>query len=166
MYVDFAQMPDTAKLWIYQAGRQLSVEEVKTISAILLPFTQQWLAHGQPLRTGYKIMYDRFLILAVDESLNNASGCSIDGSTRVVKQIEDTVGVSFMDRTIVAFLDHDKVFTLKITELEEGLQSKKWDKETLTFDNLVPVKAMLEKAWVVPARDTWLKKYLTKVTAF
>ena len=166
MRIDFDQMPDSARLWIYQADKQLSEQESNTISAILSAFTQQWMAHGQPLSSGFKIVYDRFVVLAVDESFNGASGCSIDGSTRIVKKIEDTLGIKMMDRTLVAFLQDDQVFTLKISELPQSLQKGEWNKDTMTFNNLVPTKGQLDNDWIIPAERTWLKKYLTKVTAF
>jgi hypothetical protein len=131
-----------------------------------LSFTRQWAAHGQPLTSAFKIAYNRFVILAVDESLNGASGCSIDGSTRVVKQMEGTIKVSMLDRTVVAFLNSDQVSTIKLSELEESLRIKKWAGDTLTFNNLVTVKGKLDSDWIVPASKTWLKRYLTKATAF
>jgi hypothetical protein len=80
--------------------------------------------------------------------------------------MEGTIKVSMLDRTVVAFLNSDQVSTIKLSELEESLRIKKWAGDTLTFNNLVTVKGKLDSDWIVPASKTWLKRYLTKATAF
>ncbi|RYF58255.1 MAG: hypothetical protein EOO39_34485, partial [Cytophagaceae bacterium] len=84
MYVDFDKLPDTARVWVYQADRPLSDGEVNTISESLQQALNQWAAHGQPLLASAQVIENRFVVIGVDESYTLPSGCSIDASVRTV----------------------------------------------------------------------------------
>ncbi len=163
MFVPFDVLEDSARVWIYQATRKFTKAEKHTISETLSAFTQGWVAHGNPLKTSFKIFYDQFIILAADENFNEASGCSIDGSVRVIKQIDQQYQLNLFDRTKVAF-KKGSVEVINLKDLSKTLGQGLWQHNTLTFNNVVTVKGELETTWILPANQTWLKRYLTKIT--
>lgn len=163
MFVPFDALEDSARVWIYQSGRKFTETEKKTISQTLSSFTQQWAAHGSPLKTSFTILYDQFIVLAVDENFNEASGCSIDSSVHVMKAMDEEYSLGLFDRTQVAFLKSGIVMMMKLSELPRGLAENIWQQETLTFNNLIMTKSELANKWIVPTRETWLKRYLTKI---
>ncbi len=78
MLVDFKSLPESSRVWIYQANRSFTDDELDQIRKEINVFIADWTAHGADLKASYEIRYKRFLILALDQSLNSASGCSID----------------------------------------------------------------------------------------
>jgi hypothetical protein len=162
MYVPFDSLEGSARIWIYQAGRKLTETEKNTISETLLAFTNQWVAHGNPLKTSFKIFHDQFIVLAADENFEQASGCSIDGAVRTIQEINNQYGLSLFDRTKVAFLK-DEIAVVNSSDLLKSLENGIWKHDTLTFNNVLATKGDLDKNWVVPANQTWLKRYLTKI---
>jgi hypothetical protein len=162
MYVPFNELEDSARVWIYQAARKFSDIEKKAISDILSTFTHGWVAHGNPLKTSFDIFHDQFIVLATDEDFEKASGCSIDGAVRTITEIEKKYSLGLFDRTKVAFLK-DAIFTVSQTDLLKGLEQGIWGPETQTFNNVLSTKGDLAKGWIVPANQTWLKRYLTKL---
>src|SRR6266566_5107558 len=117
MYIPFEQLPSHSQVWIYQADRSFSLEEEKTISESLNDFCLGWTAHGNPLQTSFKIEYNQFVILSVDESSAGASGCSIDGSVRTLKELGNQLHVDFFDRTKVAFLIDGNIQTYALNQV-------------------------------------------------
>jgi hypothetical protein len=162
MVVPFDTLENSARVWIYQSGRKLTEVEKHTISEALSTFTETWVAHGNPLKTSFKIFYDQFIVLAADESFNEASGCSIDGSVRVMKQIDEQYRLNLFDRTNVAF-KKDSIEVINLNNLSKTLGEGVWQSDTLVFNNVITTKGELEKAWILPAGQTWLKRYLTKI---
>ena len=162
MYVPFDSLDDSARVWIYQAARKLTEPEKSTISETLSAFTHQWVAHGNPLRTSFKIFHDQFIVLAADENFEQASGCSIDGAVRTIQQIDNTFKLNLFDRTKVAFLN-DSITVINQNDLLKSLESGVWKNNTPTFNNVLVSKGDLATKWVVPAGETWLKRYLTKI---
>jgi len=164
MYIPFEEMPAHARIWIYQASRPLGQAEETYVTELGKKFTSSWAAHGKPLQSSVKVFHQRFLVIAVDESYNQASGCSIDASVALVKELEEKFSTSqeqfsFFDRTKVAFLHNDEVFVESTTQLKQQVAQGKIRPETLTFNNLVHNKAQFDKEWIVPAKDSWLSRY-------
>jgi len=164
MYIPFEKLPPYSRVWIYQANRPFSNDEEKVISNSLMSFCSQWEAHGNPLQTSFKIEYYQFVILAVDENLAGASGCSIDGSVRVLKELGNQLNIDFFDRSKVAFLENEKVRNYSLAQLKSLFQSGDLTSASQTFNNLVANKTEFESNWKTSVQKSWLTKYLPKDT--
>lgn len=162
MFVPLNTLPDSSRVWIYQAARTLTETEKNTISVTLSAFTQAWVVHGQPMKTSFTILHDQFIVLAADESFNEASGCSIDSAVRVMRQIDADFSLSLFDRTNIAFLQNQAIEMVKLNNLTEALERGIWNHKTLFFNNVIATKGDLETRWIVPAGETWLNRYRTK----
>jgi len=164
MYVPFNQLPPDSRVWVYQADRSFSDAEEKIISDSLKDFCSQWAAHGTQLETSFVIMHNLFIVLSVNENAYGASGCSIDGSVRVLKELSQQFSIDFFNRTKIAFLIEGEIKLYSMHELALLFKSLTLSGSTITFNNLVPDKATFEKTWKIPAENTWLTKYLPKTT--
>ena len=52
MITTFTELPDSARIWIYQSNRNFTEEELKEINDLLTQFLTEWTAHGAALRSG------------------------------------------------------------------------------------------------------------------
>lgn len=95
MLYPIQQMPDDSKVWIYQANRQLTLEEIGEMEQLIEGFVEKWEAHKQSVKGFGGIFYKRFIVLMADESVAEVSGCSIDGSVRLIKEIEQAFDLNF-----------------------------------------------------------------------
>lgn len=161
----FEQLPDAARLWIYQSSRKLTPAEVRAITDAMQAFVNQWGAHGVRLKAAAKVVHDRFVMLAVDEEPQAASGCSIDNSVQMMKALEQQFSLGLLERTAVAFWMNDEVVVLEQHELSPKLGEGYWNGDTLVFNNTITTNKELKTRWLVPARSTWLKRYLRTVSA-
>ena len=84
MLVEFETLPDTSRVWVYQASRSFNSDELTELQEAFNNFITDWTAHGQDLKAGYEMRYNRFIILALDQSVTSASGCSIDTSVHFI----------------------------------------------------------------------------------
>ena len=159
MLANFNDLPETARVWIYQSDKNLNSEQIAFIEEQASEFCAQWAAHGSPLNSAYKVLHQKFLILAVDEGINAASGCSIDSSVRFVKALEARIDVNFFNRTQVAFLINDNVYTTDLTAIKSEIIDGKIIPETLTFNLQAQNLAEFSHKWLVPAQDSWMKRY-------
>jgi hypothetical protein len=162
MYAPFHEMPDDARIWIYQADRRFSAEEHASIESDLLHLCQNWLAHGAPLKTSFRIDYNQFITLAVDERNLGASGCSIDGTVRLLKSLQQRLGMDFFDRESIAFLDGSNVKLYPLSRLKTLFMEGVLSGESVTFNNTLTKKAEWEKEWKAGVKNSWLARYLPK----
>ncbi|MEJ1236914.1 LysR family transcriptional regulator [Chryseolinea sp. T2] len=160
MLVDFASLKPHSRVWIYHSKRKFTPDEKEIIYESLSSFTNDWSAHGVPLVSSFDIKLDSFIILAVDEEAHGASGCSIDGSTRAMKALEERLGLPLFDRAQASFVRGNELFTFPVSKLREAASTGEWNSETLCVNTLVATKGELESGFVIPAGATWLKRYL------
>src|SRR3954469_2242385 len=130
MLVDFALLKPHSRVWIYHSKRKFTAGEKQIISESLLTFTNDLMAHGIPLVSSFDIRLDQFIVLAVDEAAHGASGCSIDGSTRAMKELEQRLGFGLFERAQASFLTSNGIVTLPLTKLKEAAAAGQWDADT------------------------------------
>ena len=159
MHKHFDEIAVSARVWIYQADKRLSDENTLKLQMTADQFTKQWAAHGKALASAAKIFYNQFLVLAVDETHHNASGCSIDSSVAFVKQAEVEFGINFFDRTKVAFILNDDIYVESLQNIKHKIAEGIIKRDTITFNNLVTTKGEMLENWKSEAGSTWLSKY-------
>jgi hypothetical protein len=162
MYVPFEGLSAESRVWVYQGSRPFTATEVESVDKALRGFCEEWAAHGQPLKSSYRIEENQFVIMAVDEDFHNPSGCSIDSSVGILRQIHSATGVDLLDRTKVSFYLNDKVVLIPLNEVKISFTSGRLLPSTLTFNTLVTNKAEWERKWKITAENSWMAKYLSK----
>jgi len=164
MYVPFGQMPDDSRIWIYQSNRSLDTQEVEVASAVLLNFTEQWTAHQNNLKASFTILYQRFIVLAVDEKAAGASGCSIDSSVRVLQQLQKEFDVDLFNRTLIYYkAEEDYIDSAEMGDFKALLSSGELTADTVVFNNMIEQINQLDTEWEVPVSKSWHKQLLPAV---
>ncbi|WP_281542953.1 ABC transporter ATPase [Maribacter aestuarii] len=160
MLVDFNTLPDTSRVWIYQANRSFTDTELQEISSELDKFLSQWTAHGQGLKAGYEVRYKRFLIIALDQSSQPATGCSIDASVHFIQNLEKKYGVELLDKMNVSYKQGEYVAYKTLLEFKTMAKQRAISKNTIVFNNLVATKGEYREHWEVPASESWHARFV------
>ena len=155
MILPFEKLPDDSKVWIYQSSRKFSDIEKNKINTRLKLFLNNWTAHGTELCSGFQIKYDRFIIIALDEKNNKASGCSIDASVHFVQELEKEFNIDLMDKMNVTFKQGEYISYKSIIDFKKLIKNRSVSSNTLVFNNLVVKKSDLESDWEIPASKSW-----------
>lgn len=161
MFTEYKNLPNNSRVWMYQADRIFTTQEIDFISNKAVEFVEQWTRHGDNLKGSFTIKYKQFLVLAVDESFNNASGCSIDASVRFVKELENELQIDLMNKMNVSFKDRDNINIVKLADFQKFVKEQKITKETIVFNNMVQTKEEVENNWEVPASKSWHNRFMS-----
>ena len=160
MFTAYKNLPNNSRVWIYQSDREFTNKEVEFISNKAEGFINQWTRHGDDLKGSFTIKYNQFFVLAVDESFNNVSGCSIDSSVRFIKELENELQLDLMNKMNITFKDNDTINLVKLSDFQQFAKEKKVTAETIVFNNMINSKEDLENNWEVPAKESWHKRFL------
>jgi len=160
MLVDFKELPDSSRIWIYQASRSFTEKEVGDIQAEMNAFIQNWTAHGQDLKSGYEIRYNRFLVIGLDQSAQSATGCSIDASVHFVQKLEKKYDVELLDKMNVSYKQGKYIAYKNLIDFKKMAKQKAISKNTVVFNNLVATKGEYQEHWEVPASESWHARFL------
>lgn len=160
MLVDFNTLPEESRIWIYQANRSFTNDEIEAIQEKLNVFIDHWTAHGSDLQSGYLIKYKRFIIIGINQNLNKATGCSIDASVRFIQQLETEYDVDLMDKMNVSYKQGDFIAYKTLSDFKQMAKDKAISKNTIVFNNLVTTIAEFNENWEVPASESWHNRFI------
>ena len=159
MLVPFKTLPDSARIWIYQANRTFTDAELAEIQTDLEAFLTRWTAHGADLKAGYELPYNRFIVLGLDQTHTGASGCSIDASVHFIQALEEKYKVSLLDRMNVSYKQGPHVAYKPLDEFRQMAKDRAVSGKTIVFNNLVATKLDYEEHWEVPASESWHSRF-------
>lgn len=160
MLVDFNTLPDESRVWIYQANRSFSEDEINEINSRLDVFIENWTVHGSDLQAGYTLKYKRFIVIGLNQSVNSASGCSIDASVHFIQQLEKDFNVDLLDKMNVSYKQGEFVAYKTLTDFRKMAKEKAVSRNTIVFNNLVNNIAEFKENWEVPASESWHNRFL------
>ncbi|WP_439152929.1 ABC transporter ATPase [Winogradskyella sp.] len=160
MLVDFDTLPEESRVWIYQANRSFAEDEITQLNKQLAEFINVWTAHGKDLQAGYKIVYKRFIVIALNQNLNSATGCSIDASVHFIQELEKQYNVDLMDKMNVSYKQGEFIAYKPLIDFKKMAKNKSVSKNTIVFNNLVTNIAEFKDNWEVPASDSWHSRFI------
>lgn len=159
MYTPFETLPDESKIWIYQSNRKLSDAEVAEIEEDLKAFIEEWSAHGTSLEASFLLKYNRFIILAVNQEVQQATGCSIDSSVVFIQQLESKYGIDLLDKMNVTYKQGEFLTHKSLLDFKRMAKEKAVSENTIVFNNLVNTIEEWKESWEVPASESWHSRF-------
>jgi hypothetical protein len=152
----FKYLSPESKVWIYQSSREFSQEEHTFLKSRLVDFCKQWTAHNIQLVADFDIVYDRFIVLIVDEADQQASGCSIDKSVHFLQEMGKALDVNFFDKLQMAYMQYGELLTTPYASLKEMWNKQIIDENTLFFDTNIEKLSSYMNDFLKPLKKHWL----------
>lgn len=149
------QFSENSRVWIYQSDKELTANQTQRLQQQLNNFTESWTAHNHQLKAAAMVKYNRFIMLSVDESKAAATGCSIDKSVHLMKQLEQEYHINLFDRFNLAYRTDSGIASAPRAKFEELIKAGMIDENTIVFNNMVQTLAELQTKWEVPLKSSW-----------
>ncbi len=146
----------SSRVWIYQSSRLFLVSEALEMEGLLQQFTQRWKSHGAQVKAFANLFFGQFIVIMADETATGVGGCSTDSSVHFIQSLEQRYGVSLLDRLNLAFIIHDKIQLLPLSQLDYAVENNFINGDTLYFNNTVLTKKELDEKWIIPVKESWL----------
>ena len=160
MLTEFSNLPDEARIWVYQANIKLTDAEVTLIASKTADFLEKWTAHGADLKAGFELKYNRFIVIGLNQENASASGCSIDASVHFIQSLEKELDVDLLDKMNVTFYSGDFIAYKPLADFRKMAKARSVSPNTIVFNNLVNTKAEYLENWEVPAKESWHNRFL------
>lgn len=155
-------MPQEARVWIYASNEPFTDLETDMLNRELNAFTDNWESHHQALRAASGVFHQRFIVIMVDEELNQPGGCSLDKSVHLIRDFEKRTGKSLLNRMLYFVRTLNGIQSFTKSELQNALDSNQIQSDSIIFDNLVSTKEQWEHAWEKPLNQHWIWKQIQK----
>jgi hypothetical protein len=159
MYIPFENLPEESRIWIYPSNRKFSDEEIAEIEKDLEDFITNWSAHGTSLEASFIIKYSRFIIIAINQEVHQATGCSIDASVTFIQSLEQKYNVDLLDKMNVSFKQGEFITYKPLLDFKKLAKDKSVSENTIVFNNLVNTIEEWKENWEVPASESWHNRF-------
>ncbi len=152
-------MNPSSRIWFYGLTQPLSLAQSEELVQLMDEFVSQWKAHGAQLAAAYQWINHQFLIIAVDEGQQQATGCSIDKSVHLLQEFGAKHSVDFFNRMLVhaqtgeGFISYSTA-TLKAA-IAEGLVDENTPVMHTTANTLGEIGSGL-----IPLKESWAARFL------
>ena len=154
MLSDFHSLPEESRIWIYAAENSLSKDQQSYIVNLISENLKDWNAHKKPLTAGLTILKNHFIVIALDESKNAASGCSIDILQNEIQKIEKELSIPLMNRLNVFCEIEEKIVCIPSFKLANIVKPN-----TLFYDLTIQKKLDL-CSYLKPIGEGWCAHFL------
>jgi len=160
-------LPDSARVWVFGATEQLTGTQRAALDADLSGFVRSWAAHGSQLLAAHDIVLDRFLVIAVDESLHGASGCSIDVMIRQLAGLERELSVKLLDSGLIWYRGRSgDIVSCERSEFKNRSDQGEIDAASRVFDPTIQTLGALRGGeFERPAGESWHASLLSSTGA-
>jgi hypothetical protein len=161
--VPFDSLPDSARIWVFGSDRPVTGPAAERLLGEVDRFLGEWRAHGAPLRCARLWADNRFLVVGVDQTDANASGCSIDGLFRALQGLEREIGARLVGGGRVYYRDHAGVAqSAARAELDDLVARGVIGPDTVVFDTSITDLGEWRARFEQPARKTWVGELIKR----
>jgi len=160
MKVDFENISNKSRIWIYQSNDEFNKSDIKIINEKSDEFIENWKAHNKDLKSAYTILHNRFIVIAIDEDFNPIGGCSIDYSLRLIKDISNTINKNLLDRMTIIYRDNTIINSISLNDFKSQIKNGLFSYDTLIFDTTINTKQELLDKFEVKLSNSWLSKFM------
>lgn len=148
-------MPPNAKVWIYASDKIINASQLETVHQMAVPFIQNWTAHQNQLKAEFAVLYNCFLVFMVNEGFNEISGCGIDKSVKLVKEIEQATGLNFFNRLKIQSIENQSINIYSKIEIVEKIENNTLTSNVKTFNNQITNKLQFDTEWIIDLENAW-----------
>lgn len=157
--VELEELPDASSVWIFAAPAGVHPEQASRIREAVPAFLDNWTAHGSPVPSSWKMVDDRFVLIAADER-QSPSGCSIDALYRFMRDLGNDLGVDFLDSHQIYYSEEGTVRAVSRDQFRSLAEEGEVDGNTEVIDPSVDTLGAWRSGFRRPASESWHSRML------
>lgn len=160
MFVDFEEIPEDAKIWVYPSSRKFYPNEIEALEEKVKNFVESWKSENENFKASYKFLYHRFIVLTADDITTPLSNKDIDTSVSFILNLQQEYEIELLDRMNVCFKQGEFVQYKDLKDFKKLLKNKALTGKSIIFDNLITTKQDFEHFWEIPLEESWYSRFL------
>ena len=162
MIVDYKQMPDESKLWVFPSSRKFYPQEIEGLIERIKEFLSEWDDDEVLIKCSYSIKYDRFIFVTVDDTNNSLSVQAHDLLITFIQELEKVYNIILMDKMNVCYKQGEHVQYKDLIAFKKMMKERGVSQKTIVFDNMISTKGELKYNWEINIMNSWLGRFLKK----
>jgi hypothetical protein len=142
-----------SKVWIYTSSKVFDEKETCEIKELLTNFYTNWSSHGAKVKGYSTILHNRFIIFVADEKASGVSGCSIDKTVALLREIATKYQTNLFDRFLISYELNNQIETTTLADFKSKIDADLLEKNILVF-NVHSTKLGDLTKWQIPYSES------------
>lgn len=164
--MSLAHLSPGSRVWFFIADRPLTEAEAAQLNMAMSEFVSGWKSHGSALSAGFELRWNALLAVAVDESVEAPSGCSIDKVFRLLMDFTAATGIDFLNRLLLLVPQpHGTALVYNRQSANEAINGGQLQENTPVADVMHARLGDFTANLLQPFREHWMGKQLLKQNA-
>jgi len=160
MFVDYTEISEDAKVWIYPSNRKFYPTEIPEIEQKIKAFVENWKKDDENFKVSYQFLYNRFIVLIADDENATITNTDIDTSVSFILELQETYKVDLLDKMNVCFKQGEFVQYKELKDFKKLVKNRAVTAKTIIFDNLITNNHDFKNFWEIPIEESWYNRFL------
>ena len=160
MFVDYTEISEDAKVWIYPSNRKFYPAEILEIEQKIKTFVENWKKEDENFKVSYQFLYNRFIVLIADDENVTVTNSDIDASVSFILELQETYKVELLDKMNVCFKQGEFVQYKELKDFKKLVKNRAVTAKTIIFDNLITNNHDFKNFWEIPIEESWYNRFL------
>ena len=160
MFVDYTEISEDAKVWIYPSNRKFYPAEILEIEQKIKTFVENWKKEDENFKVSYQFLYNRFIVLIADDENATVTNTDIDTSVSFILELQETYKVDLLDKMNVCFKQGEFVQYKELKDFKKLVKNRAVTAKTIIFDNLITNNHDFKNFWEIPIEESWYNRFL------
>ena len=160
MIVDFSKIPDEGKIWIFPSSRKFYPQEIEELIEGIGNFLSTWTSNNSDFNCAFKLEYNRFIVVAVDDVKTKLSLKAHDELIGYILLLEKKYNNILLDKINVCYKQGEHVQYKELPDFKKMIKNRGVSEKTTVFNNLVTTVEEYKNNWEINIMDSWLDRFL------
>ena len=160
MIVDFSKIHDEGKLWIFPSSRKFYPQEIEELIEGIGNFLSTWTSNNSDFNCAFKLEYNRFIVVAVDDIETKLSLKAHDELIGYILLLEKKYNNILLDKINVCYKQGEHVQYKELPDFKKMIKNRGVSEKTTVFNNLVTTVEEYKNNWEINIMDSWLDRFL------
>jgi len=160
MIVDYNEISDEAKVWVYPSNRKFYPTEIAEIEQKIKSFVENWKPDDENFKASYQFLYNRFIVFAADLENTTLTNADIDASVSFILELQETYKVDLLDKMNVCFKQGEFVQYKELKDFKKLVKKRAVTGKTIIFDNLITNNHDFKHFWEISIEESWYNRFL------
>lgn len=160
MIVDYNEISDEAKVWVYPSSRKFYPTEIAEIEQKIKSFVENWKQDDENFKASYQFLYNRFIVFAAELENTTLTNADIDASVSFILELQETYKVDLLDKMNVCFKQGDFVQYKELKDFKKLVKKRAVTGKTIIFDNLITNNHDFKHFWEISIEESWYNRFL------
>ncbi len=154
MIIEYAEIPEDSKVWIYPSSRKFYQNEIEDLESKIKTFLSDWKQDGQAIESSFVLKYNRFIVVFTSSNTPVLTN-SVNELVAFIIGLQNEYSIELLDKMNACFKQGEHVQYKDLKAFKQLIKDKGVNKNTIVFDNLITTKSEFEEYWEVPAHESW-----------